>query len=448
MHQFTGNQQHNQQPPLSFLFSPESSYSNNQGLMVGQSNVFGARLNNGSGLLPSISGGTPLPYSSPSSTREQRIFNGSMLGHTVPGSNIYPSGVIQQSIVSSNTPLNISPSGLLSSIDLNDMIQNSTSGNSMNNTTSPGTMVQSTLQLGYPSLVMGKPSSHPTSLYTTHPSQTYHDTRGYITSTHDIPTHFENTLTIVPLQQHAPSPVVQQQMGNIFSHQVNGSTNQKTEAQQGMFFSQSNSGNMFNMHSPMKQATMKNTQFHPHTGVMIPMCSATTPKTVVEPISSLFKGFEICLSGKFNLIQRKFEHLIQQHGGSIQKSINAVVTHLISTDFELQQEEKAVKVAKALGKGIPIIREEFIHDSIASNSLQSIQKYLLNDPSKRGSAAIFNTFDTNQIQLNEDHASIDLALENGKKRKRREPGSRATKKKKDTLESSDDSNNEQSKCGE
>ena len=441
-HQFTGNQQqHNQQPPLSFLLSPESTYSNNQGLMVGQSNVFGARLNNGSGLLPSITG-TPLPYSSPSSTREQRIFNGSMFGHTG-----YPSGVIQQSIVSSGTPLNISPSGLLSSIDINDMIQNSTSGNSsINNTTSPSTMVQSTLQLGYPSLIMGKPSSHPTSFCATHPPQTYHDTRGYITSAHDIP-HFENTLTLVPLQQHAPSPVVQQ-MGNLFSHQANGSTNQKTEAQHGMFFSQSNSGNMFNMHSPMKQATMKNTQFHPHTGVMIPMCSATTPKTVVEPISSLFKGFEICLSGKFNLIQRKFEHLIQQHGGSIQKSINAVVTHLISTDFELQQEEKAVKVAKALGKGIPIIREEFIHDSIASNSLQSIQKYLLNDPSKRGSAAIFNTFDTNQIQLNEDHASIDLALENGKKRKRREPGSRATKKKKDTLESSDDSNNEQSKCGE
>ncbi|KAL9645945.1 hypothetical protein ABK040_001053 [Willaertia magna] len=96
-----------------------------------------------------------------------------------------------------------------------------------------------------------------------------------------------------------------------------------------------------------------------------------------EVVSNLFKGFEFCLSGKFTMIQRKFEGKIIQYGGSVQKSINSVVTHLISTDDELQQTEKAVKVTKALQKGLPIIREEFIHDSIKNDSLQDLDKYTI-----------------------------------------------------------------------
>ena len=124
--------------------------------------------------------------------------------------------------------------------------------------------------------------------------------------------------------------------------------------------------------------------------------SKSTAAPVVEVISTLFKGYEFCLSGKFTLIQRKFETLILQHGGSVQKSINAVVTHLISTQDELQQEEKAVKVTKAIARNIPIITEDFIQDSIKQNNLQDVKNYMLPIPKDQKKDSKISSADPNQ----------------------------------------------------
>jgi glycerol-3-phosphate responsive antiterminator len=56
-------------------------------------------------------------------------------------------------------------------------------------------------------------------------------------------------------------------------------------------------------------------------------------------------------------------------------------THVVTTNEEVKKNSSKIQQAKK--KGIPIVKEAFVHDSIANSKLQNTAAYLLWDSNKR-----------------------------------------------------------------
>eukprot|EP01100_Stratorugosa_tubuloviscum_P000946 TRINITY_DN120_c0_g2_i1.p1 TRINITY_DN120_c0_g2~~TRINITY_DN120_c0_g2_i1.p1 ORF type:complete len:768 (-),score=314.89 TRINITY_DN120_c0_g2_i1:36-2339(-) len=100
--------------------------------------------------------------------------------------------------------------------------------------------------------------------------------------------------------------------------------------------------------------------------------------------SSPFKDIVFVLSGTMSQPRKKIESLIKQNGGQISSSVTNKTTHLLTTasDFALNQ----AKVQAAKSKGIPIVVEEFLHESAKQNKLLDTTNFDLSRSSSSSSS--------------------------------------------------------------
>jgi hypothetical protein len=90
-------------------------------------------------------------------------------------------------------------------------------------------------------------------------------------------------------------------------------------------------------------------------------------------------GVTLCIAGKLSKNQKDFKKIIESHGGELITSMNAVCDYLISNDAELKK--KTAKIEMALEQNIPILNEDFIHDSVKSKEkIQDLEKYYIFKP--------------------------------------------------------------------
>jgi len=98
--------------------------------------------------------------------------------------------------------------------------------------------------------------------------------------------------------------------------------------------------------------------------------------------SELFEDVVFSLDGELSKTPDELEKLIEAHGGSVTKTITAKVTHLITTDDDF--EKPSAKVKSATTKGITILNENFIHDSIAKGEKAEEENYNIASKNKGG----------------------------------------------------------------
>jgi len=101
------------------------------------------------------------------------------------------------------------------------------------------------------------------------------------------------------------------------------------------------------------------------------------PKKKPTKTSSLFEGLNFTLCGKAfkkTNTQAELKKLIEEHSGSVLSSLSAKVTHVVTTLEEAPHQQKA-KDAKV--KGVFVLNEDFIHDSIAAAKKEDENKYVL-----------------------------------------------------------------------
>ena len=93
----------------------------------------------------------------------------------------------------------------------------------------------------------------------------------------------------------------------------------------------------------------------------------------------MFQGLVFCCSGTLSVTRKEFEKLIKNNKGGFNSSVTNKTTHLVTTLDEFTNE--TIKVSKAKKDGIPIVSEDFVHDSIEQKTLMDESNYSLEKPS-------------------------------------------------------------------
>eukprot|EP00294_Goniomonas_avonlea_P012894 CAMPEP_0114554936 /NCGR_PEP_ID=MMETSP0114-20121206/8477_1 /TAXON_ID=31324 /ORGANISM="Goniomonas sp, Strain m" /LENGTH=645 /DNA_ID=CAMNT_0001740019 /DNA_START=6 /DNA_END=1943 /DNA_ORIENTATION=- len=103
---------------------------------------------------------------------------------------------------------------------------------------------------------------------------------------------------------------------------------------------------------------------------MPPRRKAAAAKSV-EPLD----GCVLAISGTFSVSRAEFTKLVNTNGGSIANSVTKAVTHLVTTDAEFQG--KTAKVVAAEAKGLPIVSEDWVHESIKAGAKEDEASYTI-----------------------------------------------------------------------
>eukprot|EP01105_Mastigella_eilhardi_P000258 TRINITY_DN1033_c0_g1_i1.p1 TRINITY_DN1033_c0_g1~~TRINITY_DN1033_c0_g1_i1.p1 ORF type:complete len:239 (+),score=96.24 TRINITY_DN1033_c0_g1_i1:71-718(+) len=87
------------------------------------------------------------------------------------------------------------------------------------------------------------------------------------------------------------------------------------------------------------------------------------------------------VSGKPGTAQAALLSKVMEHGASVASSVTRKVTHLVSTQEDV--DEGSPRVNAALRKKIFIVSEQFVNDSIKKNEKQKEEDYLLKPSGKK-----------------------------------------------------------------
>jgi len=109
---------------------------------------------------------------------------------------------------------------------------------------------------------------------------------------------------------------------------------------------------------------------------------ASQPKKL--PSDEIFKGITFAISGLLSQSHIETVEMIKGHGGSYASVYNKKVTHLLTTEDEIESRSKKVEAAKEAG--IKIISEEYLHDCIHESARLDEKDYSLVKDKKRKTA--------------------------------------------------------------
>jgi BRCT domain type II-containing protein len=88
----------------------------------------------------------------------------------------------------------------------------------------------------------------------------------------------------------------------------------------------------------------------------------------------LFTDMTMAISGTLTMGRESFENLIKSNGGKSSSTVTKKTTHFITTKEDWTNPTS--KINKAKENGIPIINENFVHDSIKNKKLMEISNYI------------------------------------------------------------------------
>ncbi|EKX44421.1 hypothetical protein GUITHDRAFT_109542 [Guillardia theta CCMP2712] len=91
----------------------------------------------------------------------------------------------------------------------------------------------------------------------------------------------------------------------------------------------------------------------------------------------VFHGMVFAFSGKFTRPQQTLKELVELGSGSCAQSVTQKVTHVITTQAALDSEKRAAALATAIGKGLPLVKEDFLSACIEKGKLVDMNEYVL-----------------------------------------------------------------------
>jgi len=104
------------------------------------------------------------------------------------------------------------------------------------------------------------------------------------------------------------------------------------------------------------------------------------------PSDEIFKGITFAISGLLSQSHAETVEMIKGHGGGYASVFNKKVTHLITTEDDIESRSKKVEAAKEAG--MKIISEEYLHDCIHESSRLDEKDYsLVKDSNKKRKTA-------------------------------------------------------------
>jgi len=107
----------------------------------------------------------------------------------------------------------------------------------------------------------------------------------------------------------------------------------------------------------------------------------------LEHDGMLLKGLTFCIAGTLSKARKEVETEIKEYGGDVTSSVTGKVTHLLCTPSVYEGRTsnfEAFHVAVAQGKGIPIVKEQFLLDAIKDKKVPPIDEYTFQDTNESG----------------------------------------------------------------
>ena len=74
----------------------------------------------------------------------------------------------------------------------------------------------------------------------------------------------------------------------------------------------------------------------------------------------VFNGMVFAFAGRFSATQTALKNLVERGGGGCAASVTQKVTHIITTQAAVGAEKRSAVIATAIGRGLPLLREEFL----------------------------------------------------------------------------------------
>ncbi|CBI28338.3 unnamed protein product, partial [Vitis vinifera] len=131
------------------------------------------------------------------------------------------------------------------------------------------------------------------------------------------------------------------------------------------------------------------------------------PRRNLNPTGKPFTGMLICLSGRLSRTHHYWRTKIEEHGG---KDANSVLgaTCLVVSPAERERGGSS-KVVEAMERGIPVVREAWLSDSIEKQEAQPLEAYdVVSDLSVEGKGIPWDKQDPSEEALESISAEIKL----------------------------------------
>jgi hypothetical protein len=96
-------------------------------------------------------------------------------------------------------------------------------------------------------------------------------------------------------------------------------------------------------------------------------------------VTTALKDFVFCISGTLSMKRKDFQILLEKNGAKVESTVNSKVTHLIVENPALN----TAKSRAAYDKGIVLVDEQWVHDTIAEHLLADNQQRCLDSKRSR-----------------------------------------------------------------
>ena len=94
----------------------------------------------------------------------------------------------------------------------------------------------------------------------------------------------------------------------------------------------------------------------------------------VEPV---FAGMVFAFAGRFSAAQNVLKGWVEGGGGSCAASVTLKVTHVITTKAAVNAEKRSAAIATAIGRGLPLLSEDFLARCVEERKLLDMQEFNL-----------------------------------------------------------------------
>jgi hypothetical protein len=92
---------------------------------------------------------------------------------------------------------------------------------------------------------------------------------------------------------------------------------------------------------------------------------------------AVFAGMVFAFAGRFSAAQNVLKGWVEGGGGSYAASVTLKVTHVITTKAAVNAEKRSAAIATAIGRGLPLLSEDFLARCVEESKLLDMQEFNL-----------------------------------------------------------------------
>ena len=101
------------------------------------------------------------------------------------------------------------------------------------------------------------------------------------------------------------------------------------------------------------------------------------PDACPDKARRFFDGMVFAFAGRLKVEQGALKRMVEKGGGICATSVTLKVTHVITTKATVEAENRSTAIAKAIGRRLPLLHEDFLTRCVKEGELLKLQEFRL-----------------------------------------------------------------------